>query len=220
LRSPLPTEFTPSVISSVDTDGQNPSVYTDEITDGMLRILKKRSFADVEVIAGIFYRWNHRGIQNVIPVRWRDRFTDENADEITEGFKTSAPYGDVTDSLMKMPMESPRDSKRQHRTVTCPVCRQSSWWNHRRNSPSVKPSVKVNISPLTRPYLPLFLLLLPHLNSPQLQTTSAPKKKNLPLLSTTSHISWSLLVTASVFRFTYGFLSVFVSNSIFLNFNI
>ena len=167
----------------------------------------------MEVIVGIFYRRNHQEIQNVILVRWRDRFTDENADGITEGVKTSAPYDDVTDSPMKMPMESPRDSKWQHRTVTCPVCRQSSRWNHRQNSPSVKPSAKVNISPLTRPYLPLFLLLLPHLNSPQLQTTSAPPK-------TTSHISWSLLVTAFVFWFTYGFLSVFVSNSIFLNFNI
>jgi hypothetical protein len=39
-------------------------------------------------------------------------------DEITEGFKTSAPYGDVTDSLMEMPMESLKDSKRQLRTVT------------------------------------------------------------------------------------------------------
>jgi len=118
----------------------------------------------------------------------------------------------------KMPTESLRDSKRQHRKVTCPVCRHISRWNHRQNSPSVKPSAKINISPLTRPYPPLFLLLLPHLNSPQLQTTSPPP--NLPLLNTTSHISWSLLVTASVFWFTDGFLSVFVSNSIFLNFNI
>jgi hypothetical protein len=144
-------------------------VYTDEITDGMLRILKKKGwFADVEVIAGIFYQRNHRGIQNASSVRWRDRFTDENADAITEGFKTSAPYGDVIDSPMQMLTESPMDSKWQHRTVTCPVCRQSSRQNHRRNSPSVKPSVKVNISPLTRPYPPLFLLLFPHLNSPQL----------------------------------------------------
>jgi len=92
----------------------------------------------------------------------------------TEGFKTSTPYSDVTDSPMKMQTESPRDSKRQLRTVTCPI------WNHRRNSLSVKPSVKVNISLLTRPYPPLFLLLLPHLNSPQLQTTSAPPKKKSP----------------------------------------
>jgi len=38
----------------------------------------------VEVIEGIFYR-----------------FIDGNANGITEGFKTSAPYGDVTDSPME-----------------------------------------------------------------------------------------------------------------------
>jgi hypothetical protein len=134
-----------------------------------------------------------------------------------------------------LPMESPRDSKRQLRTVTWPIHRWKCRRNHRgiQNGssirwralfavrradritdgigPSVKPSVKVNISPLNRPSPPLFLLL-PHLNSPQLQTPSAPKK-NLPLLNTTSHISWSLLVTASVFWFTDRFLSVFLSNS-------
>jgi hypothetical protein len=54
--------------------------------------------------------------------------------------------------------------------VTCPIYHQNSRRNPGRNSPSVNPSVKVNISPLTRPYPPLFLLLLllflPHLNSP------------------------------------------------------
>jgi len=145
--------------------------------------LKKRGwFADVEVIKGIFYWRNHRGIQNVSSIRWRDRFTDANADGITEGFKTAAPYGDKTDSPMQMPMESPRDSKQQLRTVTCPVYRQ----NHRRNIPSVNPSAKVNTSTLTRPYPPLFFLLLllllpllflPHLNCSQLQTTSPPPKK-------------------------------------------
>jgi hypothetical protein len=158
--SPLPTDFTPSVISSVDTDGQNPSVYTNEITNGMLRILKKRA------------------------VRWRGGYCGYFfTDRITKGFKTPAPYSDVTDSPMQMPMESPTDSKQQHRTVTCPVCRHSSRQNHRRNSPSVKPSLKVNISLLTRPYPPLFLILLPHLNSPQLQTTSAPPQKKISLFS-------------------------------------
>ena len=176
MRSPLPTEFTPSVISSVDTDGQISSVYTDDITDGMLRIKKKGQFADVEVIAGNFYRQNHRGIQNISFVRWRDQFTDDNADGITEGFKTSAPYGDVTDSPMKMLTESPRDSKRQLRTVMYPVCRQMSRRNHRRNSSSVKPSAKVIYLEVS----PLFLLLLPHLNSSQLQTTSAPPQKKSP----------------------------------------
>ena len=104
-------------------------------------------------------------------------------DGITDGFKTSAPYGDVTDSPMKMLTESPRDSKWQLLTVTCPVCRQRSRRNHIRNSSSVKSSAKVNISPLTQPYPPLFLLLLPHLNSPQLQTTSAPPPKKISLFS-------------------------------------
>jgi len=90
----------------------------------------------------------------------------------------SAPYGDVTDSPMKIPTESPTDSKWQHCAVTCPFCQQRNQRNHRRNSSSVKPLAKVNISPLTRPYPPLFLLLLPHLNSPQLQTTSAPQQKS------------------------------------------
>jgi hypothetical protein len=78
----------------------------------------------VEVITSIFYRRNHQGIQNVNSVLWRDRFTNENADGITEGFKTSAPYGDVTDSPMQMPTDS-------HRTVTCLICQQSSRRNHR-----------------------------------------------------------------------------------------
>jgi hypothetical protein len=77
LRSPLPTEFTPSVLSSVDTDGQNPSVYTDEITDGMLRIKKKEGGSLTWRLLRVFF-----------------------TDRITEGFKTSVPYGDVTDSPM------------------------------------------------------------------------------------------------------------------------
>jgi hypothetical protein len=64
---------------------------------------KKGRFADVEVIAGIFYR----GIQNVSSVRWRDRFTDANADGITKGFKTAAPYGDVP----YLPSDEPTESQ-------------------------------------------------------------------------------------------------------------
>jgi len=225
LRSPLPIEFNSSVRSSAYIDRNNPSVNTDGLTDGRLRIKKKRA------------------------VRWRGGYCGYFLPtESPRDSKKSALYGDETGSPMnmptesprnskwqlrtvtrpvhrwKMPTESPRDSKRQLSMVTCPIYCQNSRRNHGRNRPSVNPSAKVNISPLTRPYPPLFLLLLllllPYLNSPQLQTTSPPPKKNLPLLSTTSHISWSLLVTVSVFWFTYGFLSVFVSNSIFLNFNI
>jgi hypothetical protein len=64
----------------------------------------------MEVIAGIFYRRNHQGIQNVSSIRRRNRFIDENVDEITKGFKT------------------------QLRTVTCPVYRQTSRQNHIRNT--------------------------------------------------------------------------------------
>ena len=81
-------------------------------------------------------------------------------------------------------------------------------------SPSVKPSEKVNICPLYRPSPPLFLLLLPNPNSPHLQTTSPPplpappQNKNLPHLSTTSYISWCFVVRVSVFWFTDGFYQI------------
>ena len=160
----------------------------------------------MEVIAGNFYRQNHRGIQNISFIRWRDQFTDDNADGITEGFKTSAPYGDMTDSPMKMLTESPRDSKRQLRTVMYPVCRQMSRRNHRRNSSSVKPSVKVIYLEVS----PLFLLLLPHLNSSQLQTTSAPpQKKNLPLLSTNK---------SDILKSSCHSIRVLISRQIFISF--
>jgi len=55
----------------------------------------------MEVISGIIFRRNHRGMQKVISVRRRDGFTDECADGITEGFKTAAPYSDETGLPMK-----------------------------------------------------------------------------------------------------------------------
>jgi len=67
-----------------------------------------------------------------------------------------------------------------------------------RISPSVIRQEKL---PLCRPSPPLFLLLLPHLNSPlpnYKQPALAPQKKKFPLLST-SHVSLSFVVTASVF---------------------
>jgi hypothetical protein len=67
----------------------------------MLRIKKRGWFADVEVISGIIFRRNHRGIQKVSSIRRQDGFTDEYADGITEGFKMAAPYGDETGSPMK-----------------------------------------------------------------------------------------------------------------------
>jgi hypothetical protein len=109
-------------------------------------------------------------------------------------------FADV--EVISLPIESPRDSKRQLRTVTWPIhrwkCRRNHWGIQNGSSvrwhalftirradgitdeigSSVKPSAKVNISPRYRTSPPLFLLLLSHLNSPLLQTTSPPKKKS------------------------------------------
>jgi len=158
----------------------------------------------VEVLAGLFFptksptdskrqprtmtwpvrrlkcRRNHRGIRNDRSVRWRDRFTAWNSDGITEGLEMADLYGDVWMFPLESPTESPTDF------------------------PSVKLSEKVNICPLCWPSPPLFLLLFSNPNSSHLQTTSPPKK-NLPHLSTTSYISWSFVVTTSVFWFTDGF---------------
>ena len=67
---------------------------------------------------------------------------------------------------------------------------------------------------------PLFLLLLPHPNSPLLQTTSPPSKKKSP--SSQHKKSYFLKFCGHNIRILIyrWILSVFVSNSIFLNFNI
>jgi len=98
-----------------------------------------------------------------------------------------------------LPMESPRDSKRQLRTVTWPIhssyCRQthqgiqtgiSVQWRDLFTirmadgiHPSVSPSAKVNIWPPCRPSPPLFLLLLPHPTLPYCKQPAPPKKISL-----------------------------------------
>ena len=130
---------------------------------------------------------------------WRVIFIDG----LTDRFKTTAPYSDVTGSPFKLPKESPRDLKWQIRMMTCQFFCQNTRQNHQRSRPLMKPSEKVNICPLCRPSPSLFLLLLPNPNSPHLQS----KKKIIyfPHLSTTSYISWNFVVTASVFWFTDGF---------------
>ena len=60
-------------------------------------------------------------------------------DEITERFKTSASYGDVIDSLMEMPTDSPRDSKRQLHMVTWPIHR----WKYRQTRRRIQNSSTV-----------------------------------------------------------------------------
>ena len=56
--------------------------------------LKKKWFVDMEVFACDF------------------------TDEIIEGFKLGSPYSEVTNSPSKLPIESPRDSNRDLRTMT------------------------------------------------------------------------------------------------------
>jgi len=152
LRSKLPTKTFPSVIQLVTTDENLPSVVTDWITDGKVSELKKRRVTDVEVLAGYFFRRNHQRIQN------------------------DNPYSDVTGSPFKLPTESLRVWNGR-----------SEWWHvdflsesptySPTEFPSVKPSKKVNICKLCWPSPPLFLLLLPNINSPHLQTTSPPPPK-------------------------------------------
>jgi hypothetical protein len=163
---------------------------------------------------------------SVIPPVYTDEhiqsvFTDGMTDR---KFRIKKKSGSLTWRFLRviLPTELPRDSKRQLRTVTWPFHRLKCQRNYQgiqtkisvqwcalftvrianeltdRIMSLMNPSVKVNICPLCRPSPPLFLLLLPHPNSPLLQTTTPPKT-NLPLLNTTSHISWSFVVTASVF---------------------
>jgi len=88
-------------------------------------------------------------------------------------------------------------------------------------SPSVKPSEKVNICPLYRPSPPLFLLLLPNPNSPHLQTTSPPPPKQKSPSSQHNKLYFLKFCGHSIRVLIYRqILSIFVSNSIFLNFNI
>jgi hypothetical protein len=187
-------KFFPSVIPPVYTDGHIQSVFTDGMIDGIFRIKKKR-FPDVEVFTGDF------------------------TNRITEGFKMAALYGDVTDSPFEMPMESPRDSNRNLYTVTCPVYRQNGRRTHRRNN-FVSESVSKS-SHFADPLLLYFSFFFPILTLPYCKQL-APQKK-ISLFSAQQVIFLKLLkfcghsIRVLIYRWI---LSIFVSNSIFLNFNI
>ena len=114
---------------------------------------------------------------------------------------------DLTGLPSTIPTESPRDlkSRSMQWRVYFPVRIADEVTDG--FIPLVNPSEKVNIWPLCRPSPSPFLLLLPNPNSPHLQITSPPSHPNkiLPHLSTTSCISWSFVVTTSLFWFTDGF---------------
>jgi hypothetical protein len=91
--------------------------------------------------------------------KWLDDmevFARNYTDGLTEGFKPGSPYSDIpfTNRIVD--------------GITNKI------------SPSVIPSVKVNTSPLCRPSPPLFLLLLPHPNSPLPNCKQPPPLKISP----------------------------------------
>jgi len=130
-------------------------------------------------------------------------------------------YSDVTFWPFKMPTESPRDLKWQIRTVTCRFFRQNHrqfhrWkirqWNHRKKLIYVR-----SADPLL-PYFSFFFLI-PTLFIYKQPSPLPPKQKSpsyqhnkLYFLKFCGH-SIRVLIYQRI-------LSIFVSNSIFLNFNI
>jgi len=192
LRSKLPTDTFPSVIQSVTTDGpfsvrNSVGNYRRKFFVGSYRLNYGRKSFRIKKKGGsltwrfwrvILFRRNHWRIQN------------------------DSPYSDVTGSPFKLPTDSPRDLKWQIRRVTCLCVRQNHRrsvrrWNRR------KKLIYVHVSSAD-PLLPYFsfFFLIPTLS---ICKQSAPPKKNLSHISTTSYISWSFVVTTSVFWFTDGF---------------
>jgi len=114
------------------------------------------------------------------------------------------PVQYVTGSPLKMPMESPRDSKWQIRMVTCRFFRQNHRRLFRRWNRRKKLIYVLSADPLL-PYFSFFFFLIPTLSICKQPAPPPPPNKNLPNLSTTSYISWSFVVTTSVFWFTDGF---------------
>jgi hypothetical protein len=209
LRSKLPTDTFLFVIQSVTTGGKfavrnsvgnyrrNISVGSYRLNYGRksFRIKKKRRVANVEVLAGYFFRW----IQN------------------------ASPYSDVTGSLFKLPTDSPRDLKWQIRTVMCRCFRQNHWRNHRRSFRRWNRRKKLiydsSADPLL-PYFSFFFLIPTLLICKQPAPPPPPPKKKSPMYQ---HNKLYFLkfcghnIRVLIYR---QILSIFVSNSIFLNFNI
>ena len=120
--------------------------------------------------------------------------------------QNDSPSSDVTGSPFELPMDSPRDLKWRIRTVTCRFFHQNHRCTHRRRFRRWNRKKKLIYVSSADPLLPYFsfFFLIPTLPICK-QPAPLPPNKNLPHLSTTSYISWSFVVTASVFWFTDGF---------------
>ena len=191
-----------------------------------LELMKKGRVADAEVLAGDFSDRITDGFKTGDPYAWSDRFTVNNTDGITNGFEMPDPYGWRDRCTVKNTEGITEGFEKQVRVVTClfPVRITDRVTNVFTDGviPSVRPLKKVNIWPLYRHSPPPFLLLLPNPKSPHLHITSspiAPKQKS----SSSQHNKLYILkfcghnIRVLIYQWI---LSIFVSNSIFLNFNI
>ena len=162
----------------------------------------------MEVVTGDFSNRNTDGFKTSDPYVWCDRFTVKNTDGIIEGFEIADPYGWHDRFTVKNTDGITEGFEKQVHAVTCLFSRQN-YRQSRWRCYSVDEAIGKSeyMATLRRPSPPPFLLLLPNPNSPHLQITSppSPPNKNLAHLSTTSCISWSFVVTTSVFWFTDGF---------------
>jgi len=160
--------------------------------DGKVSELKKRLVANVEVLAGYFFRRNHRRIQN------------------------DSPYSDVTGLPFKLPTESPRDLKWQIRKVTCQFFRQNHQRHHRRKIRRRNRRKRLIYVSSADPLLPYFsfFFLIPTLPICKQPAPLPPKQKSpsyqhnkLYFLKFCGHN-----IRVLIYRWI---LSIFVSNSIF-----
>ena len=151
----------------------------------------------MEVLAGYFFRRKHRRIQK------------------------DSPYNDVTGSSFKLPTESPRYLKWQIHTVTCRFFHQNHRRTHRRSFRLWNRRKKLIYVSSADPLLPYFsfFFLIPTLPIYKRPAPLPPKQKSpsyqhnkLYFLKFCGHIIRVLMY--------WRILSIFVSNSIFLNFNI
>jgi len=132
------------------------------------------------------------------------------------------PYGDVTGSPLEMPTESLRDSKWQIRTVTCQFFRQNSRRNHRRIVRWGNRRKKLIYALSADPLLPyfFFFFLIPTLPICKQPDPPPPPKQKSPL-SQHNKLYFLKFCGHSIRVLIYRWiLSIFLSNSIFLNFNI
>jgi len=132
-----------------------------------------------------------------------------------------SPCSDVTSLPFKLPTESPRDLKWQIRTTTCWFFRQNHWRTHRQSFHRWnrrKKLIYVSSANTILPYFSFFFLIptLPICKQP---VPPLPKQKSpsyqhnkLYFLKFCGHN-----ICVLIYR---RILSIFVSNSIFLNYNI